>query len=39
MLKTPSKMHLHDTMKIDTIVFDIGVGGGGTFKAPPPPGS
>ena len=33
MPKTPSKMHMYDMMKIDTIVFEI-VGGGG-LKAPP----
>ena len=34
MRETPSKMHMHDMGKIDTIVFEI-VGGGG-FKDPPP---
>ena len=34
MLKTPSKMHMYDMVKIDTIVFEI-VGGGGAFKPPP----
>ena len=33
--KTPSKMHMYDMLKIDTIVFEIvGGGGGGAFKAP-----
>ena len=36
MPKTPSKMHMYDMVKIDTIVFVIVVGGGGAFKAPPP---
>ena len=35
MPKTPSKMHMYDMVKIDTIVFEI-VGGGGGIKAPPP---
>ena len=30
MLKTPSKMHMYDMVKIDTIVFEI-VGGGVGF--------
>ena len=29
MPKTPSKMHMYDMMKIDTIVFEIVEGGGG----------
>ena len=33
MSKTPSKMHMYDMVKIDTIVFEI-VGG---FLKPPPP--
>ena len=38
MIETPSKMHMYDMVKIDTIVFKIV--GGGAFKAhPPPPGS
>ena len=36
MPKTPSKMHMYGMVKIDTTVFEI-VGGGGAFKAPPPP--
>ena len=36
MPKTPSKMHMYDVVKIDTIVFEI-LGGGGAFKEPPPP--
>ena len=39
MPKTPGKMHMHDMVKINTIVFEIVGGGGGAFKAPPPPGS
>ena len=37
MLKTPSKMHRYDMVKIDRIVFEIV--GGEAFKAPPPLGS
>ena len=37
MPKTPSKMHMYDMMKIDTIVFEIVGGWGGAFKVPPPP--
>ena len=33
MPKTPSKMHMYDMVKIDTIVFEIVGGGGGAFKA------
>ena len=33
MSKTNSKMHMHDMVRIDTIVFEV-VGGGG-FKSPP----
>ena len=33
--KTPSKMHMYDMVKIDTIVFEI-VGGGGSPPPPPP---
>ena len=29
MSKTPSKMHMYDMVKIDTIVFEIVRGGGG----------
>ena len=29
MRKTPSKMHMHDMMKIDTIVLEIVEGGWG----------
>ena len=29
MPKTPSKMHIYDMLKIDIIVFEIVVGGGG----------
>ena len=36
MPKTPSKMHIYDMVKIDTVVFEI-VGGGGGVKAQPPP--
>ena len=36
MPKTPGKIRMYDMVKIDTIVFEI-VGGGGAFKAPPPP--
>ena len=32
---TPSKMHMYDMVKIDTIVFEI-VGGWVALKAPPP---
>ena len=35
MPETPGKMHMHNMVKIDTLVFEI-VGGGGAFKAPPP---
>ena len=35
MPKTPSNMHMHDMVKIDTIVFEIVGGGGGAFKAAP----
>ena len=31
---TPGKMHMYDMVKIDTIVFEIG-GGGGLLKPPP----
>ena len=34
MPKTPGKMHMYDTVKIDIIVFKII---SGAFKAPPPP--
>ena len=34
MPKTPSKMHMYDMMKIDTIVFEIVEGGGGGLKPP-----
>ena len=34
MPKAPSKMHMYDMVKIDTIVFEI-VGGGGLLKPPP----
>ena len=38
MPKTPTKMHMYDMVKIETIVFEIV--GGGAFKAiHPPPGS
>ena len=36
MPKTPSKMHMYEMVKIDTIVFEIVRGGGWAFKAPPP---
>ena len=36
MPKTPSKIHMHDMVKIDTTVFEILRGGGGAFKAPLP---
>ena len=36
MPKTPSKMHIYDMAKIDTMVFEI-VGGGLLLKPPPPP--
>ena len=36
MAETPGKMHMYDMVKIDTIVFEIVVGGGGLLK---PPGS
>ena len=29
MCETPGKMHMHDMVKIDTIVFEIVGGGGG----------
>ena len=32
MPKTPSKRHMYDMVKIDTIVFEIVGGGGGAFK-------
>ena len=35
MPKTPSKMHMYDMVKIDTIDFEI-VGGGGVLSKPPP---
>ena len=35
MCKTPCKMHMHDKVKIDTIAFEIVVGGG-RLKAPLP---
>ena len=35
MPKTPSKMHMHDMVKIVTIVFEI-VGAGRVLKPPPP---
>ena len=35
--QTPSKMHMHDMVTIDTIVFEIVGGvGGGAFKTTPP---
>ena len=34
MPKTPSKMHMYDMVKIDTIVFEIV---GVLLKSPPPP--
>ena len=34
MPKTPSKIDMYDMMKIDTIVFDIGWGGGLYLKHP-----
>ena len=37
MRETPSKIHMHDMVTIDTIVFEI-VGGGDLLKPPPPPG-
>ena len=36
MRETPSKMHMHDMGKIDTIVFEIVGGGGGNLKTPHP---
>ena len=33
MPETPGKIHMHDMVKIDTIVFEI-VGGGGLLKHP-----
>ena len=33
MPKTPSKMHMYDMVKTDTIVFEI-VGGGGALNPP-----
>ena len=36
MHQTPSKMHMHDLVTIDTIDFKID-GRGAGFKAPPPP--
>ena len=36
MLKTPSKMHMYDMVKIDIVVFEI-VGEGEAYKALPPP--
>ena len=36
MHKTPTRMHMHDIVKIDTMVFQI-VGGRGAFDTPPPP--
>ena len=38
MHESPSKMQIHDIVKIGTIVFET-VGGGGLLKPPPPPGS
>ena len=35
MRETPSKMHMYDMVKIDTILFEIV--GGRAIKAPPPP--
>ena len=35
MCETPSKMHMHDKLKIDTIVFEI-VGRGALEVHPPP---
>ena len=35
MPKTPGKIHMYDMVKIDTIVFEILVGG--LLKPPPPP--
>ena len=35
MPKTPSKMHMYDMVKIDTIVIKI-LGAGGGFLKPPP---
>ena len=37
MRKTLSKMHLHDIVKIDNIVFEIVAGGGGGQLKPHPP--
>ena len=34
MRQTPSTMHMHGMVAIDTVVFEI-VEGGGAFKAPP----
>ena len=31
MPKTPDKIHMHDMLKIDRIVFEIVGGGGGSF--------
>ena len=37
MRKTPGKMHMHDMVTIDTILFGDPRGGeGGAFKPPPP---
>ena len=33
MPKTPGKIHMYDMVKIDTMVFEIVVGGGGGFKS------
>ena len=38
MPKTPIKIHMHDMVKIDTIVLEIG-GEEEAFKVRPPPGS
>ena len=36
MCETPSTMHMHGIVKIDTIVFEIvGGGGGKALKVPP----
>ena len=38
MSKTPSKIHMYEMLKIDTIVFEIvGVGGGGVGLLKPRP--
>ena len=36
MRETSSKMHMNDMVKIDTIVFEIVCGGGGSFQRPSP---